>query len=76
MKKFVKQNLLTTFILYVLIYFIKTFVTWEFNNPFQWIIDMPKYEAESRGSILIIYIFYQIVLLGIFTGNKKDETIS
>lgn len=41
--------------IYVIVYFIKTFVEWEFKNPFKWIIDIPTYDNEIRGMILFFY---------------------
>lgn len=43
--------------LHVAIYLCWSFIFWELNNPFQWIIDMPKYDYGVRASMLISYIF-------------------
>ncbi|MBL4654175.1 MAG: hypothetical protein JKY53_15125 [Flavobacteriales bacterium] len=57
---------------YTVIYFIGTFVVWEFRNPFQWIIDLPTYENEHRFFIFLSVLIYYGILFAIATGiNNK-----
>lgn len=39
---------LITFALYTVVYLVKSFVLWEFTNPFDWIINLPTYLPEVR----------------------------
>lgn len=51
-------------ICYTIYYLIKTFVIWKFTNPFDWIINIPNYTNDDRGTIIggiiIIYTFTTI----------------
>lgn len=50
-----------TTIVYIIIYLMKSFITWNLTNPFQWIIDIPTYDSVDRFLILIFMLFYLII---------------
>lgn len=74
MKK-LKQLLLTYISIYSIVYLLISFIIWEFKNPFQWIIDIPKYTFDIRICILfgtlLSYITISSLSNEIFKGNKK-----
>jgi len=74
MKLFI-TNLCVTIILYFIVYFIKSFIIWDFTNPFQWIIDIPTYEDGDRFLILFCIILWQTFQILIITPliNTKKE---
>ncbi len=53
-------NFLVNICVYFIVYFIKSFVIWDLTNPFQWIIDIPKYDAEQRGLGLLGFAMWQL----------------
>lgn len=61
MKKVLLYNFAINFSVWFLIYFITAFVRWYFHNPFQWIIDIPKYTYGDR----FLIIFYLLIWQGI-----------
>lgn len=69
MKAFKKQAIITL-ILYVIVYFIYTFVIWEFKNPLQWIIDIPTYTDDKRAMILFSYAIYHCMLFILIYERK------
>ena len=75
MRKFIsylKFSSVITIALYIVIYIITSFVMWDIKNPFQWIIDIPKYKPEDRGMLLWSYFLYHLFLVMFFTPfNKK-----
>ena len=76
MKKiFLTQWLITTS-LYVFIYLCKTFIYLEFTNPFQWIVDLPKYSVETRSEILCAILLYYgggVFFLWLWYSSHKTE---
>lgn len=60
-----------TAILCIIAYLIKTFIIWEFTNPFNWIINMPNYDNETRGMIIVFIIMYYGVLYSILYEAKN-----
>ena len=54
------------------IYLIKSFVIWELNNPFQWIIDIPTYDDMQRF-LIIFYILFIIGVEVFIAKNGMDE---
>lgn len=72
MKKILLKQLLISSGLYAFVYFFRTFVIFEFRNPFQWIIDIPSYSPEARFLLLFLIIcYYSITLFIIYVNNKK-----
>lgn len=61
-----------TAILYIVVYLVKTFIIWEFTNPFSWIINMPNYDNETRGFIMFGIVFYYCFLYGILYDSKES----
>lgn len=53
-------NLLCSSIVWTLIYLVRAFIIWDLQNPFNWIINIPKYTPETRFIILFYVIAYQI----------------
>ena len=60
-KKIILYNSLLNFVEYTIVYFIKSFIIWEFTNPFQWIINMPTYSEGTRFMILFYFLVWQII---------------
>lgn len=70
MKLFYKLHLIT----YMSMYLIKTFLVWEFTNPFWWILELPDYSSLTR----FIILFYVLLIYFISKGMEsriKDEEI-
>ncbi len=42
------------------VYLVKSFIVWNFTNPFRWIIDIPEYTCSTRALILFYVLFYQV----------------
>lgn len=51
-----------TICLYTLVYLCRSFILFEFTNPFQWIVDIPTYTSSQRGEILFYFICYYCVV--------------
>jgi hypothetical protein len=49
------------------------FVKWEIVNPFQWLIDMPKYQWEARLTILMFVIMYYSVSIDLIHTDEKSK---
>ncbi len=62
-----------SFVIYVASYIIKSFVFFELSNPFQWIIDIPKYDIEARSGILCMYVCLHIVVFAFTESKLKPE---
>jgi len=58
---------------------LQTFVILEFTNPFQWIIDLPIYENETRAgiiaSILMYYFMGYFAIFSSFDFKKFTESL-
>ncbi len=67
MIKAIKFHTQTTICLYFLVYLVRVFICWNFMNPFDWIINMPKYAYDTRAMILFFFCFYHAV--GIIAWN-------
>ncbi len=68
-----------TAVLYLIIYAIGTFIIWEFTNPFEWIINIPKYENDFRAVIIFVWAHYQIILyviVNIYINQKNENNIN
>lgn len=63
---------LVTITLYTILYFIFSFVQWNFYNPLQWIIDIPNYTELQRFGILSGWILYWFVLYSLSKEIKKE----
>jgi hypothetical protein len=73
--KILKQHITMTLILYVIVYFLYSFIVWEFKNPFEWIINMPIYESSSRFLILCAWVIYHSGSIFIFKYIKEIKLI-
>jgi len=72
MKKVFLYHWLTTITLYTIVYLVRTFIIWEFNNPFAWIINMPNYDNETRGLGLFAIAMWQGFQLLIVSGVVRE----
>lgn len=76
-KKLFLINSITNVCLYTLAYLIKIFYLWQIINPFQWVIDLPKYTPDDRLLGLWIFICWQglqvCIINGIITPLKKES---
>lgn len=62
-----------TVCIYFIAYIIKTFVLWEFTNPFWWIINLPNYTTETRGIILFFWFMYYIIISVLVSGLYNEN---
>lgn len=75
LKIFLKSQLITS-CCYGFYYFIKTFAIWKFENPFNWIIDIPTYRTDVRACIIIAVLFwYGILNFLIFINQEESNQI-
>jgi len=77
--KILKGMILLNLVTYTVVYFVFSFIMWEFRNPFQWIIDIPAYDSEDRFLLLFFVVFYYVVVFGIvgsYYQEKKKEDVS
>ena len=63
--------------IYFIVYAMKTFIIWKFENPFKWILEMGSYDRDARFGILICVIFlYAIICVGCeMTEDKKNKEV-
>lgn len=73
--KALKIHVVINWILYILVYLIKTFCIWEFTNPFQWVVDLPTYDSGGRFIGLILVIFWQGAQFGVIFEAIKPKPI-
>lgn len=48
-------------LIYTFLYLIYSFIIFEFNNPFQWILDIPNYEKLTRLLIIFYYVLFLVI---------------
>lgn len=66
-------HLALTVCVWTIIYLFKTWVIWEFTNPFNWIIAIPTYDQGDRAGILIGVLMYQGIQMTVaYNVMKKD----
>ena len=58
MKEVIRKHTLQTLFIWIVVYIIWSFITWNFFNPFKWIINIPTYSYEHRGIGLFFWILY------------------
>lgn len=75
MKKYIafKKLGILTICIYVFTYLFYSFVTFEFCNPFKWIINIPTYEKKTRAILLGYWIIYYIVAYWIILQHIKNK---
>lgn len=76
MKTVLKNHLITTIILYTIIYVCYSFVYFEFENPFQWIVDISSKDIFYRGNVLAIFLTYHmcsLVMWGVHHSEKNGK---
>ena len=59
---------------YAIIYLCKSFVIFEFTNPFQWILDVPSYDGIQRFNILgmyMLWMFFKCLFIFLAKTNKN-----
>ena len=77
-KKLIKKILQiqkVTLSIYLIVYLCVSFCFWEFYNPFEWIINIPKYTLEERfflvfGIALYYFFIYNIIEMVEFDKKK------
>lgn len=75
-KKTLFTNFTVTCVIYTIAYLVRTFIMWEFTNPFSWIINLPEYSSCTRVMILIAFIFlYPIQLFLVYDILKNKSKI-
>ena len=57
-KKIAIRVFLQTTIIYLVVYLFVSFMYWNFNNPFQWVIDLPNMDSSHRACVLSYIIMY------------------
>ena len=57
-----QKQLIITVSTYFILYISKTFIMWEFENPFKWLIEIPTYSVGARFIILLSYSIYHSVV--------------
>lgn len=67
MKRKIKIQFAISLIVYTISYLFKTFILFEFTNPFEWILIVPKLSTEDRGALLIFLIQYYCISYGLIT---------
>lgn len=70
MKSKIIRHFFITIEIYTIVYFVKSFLTFEFTNPFKWIIDLPTYLPEVRGTILVCIFLYNLIIIKILNNEK------
>lgn len=77
MKKAISIHMRIFWILYALVYLIKTFMIWQFENPFKWFIDIPTYTVEERGNFLAGLLAVHLLIIPFssmfYTVKPKSE---
>ncbi len=75
MKKYLafKKLSIVTICLYIISYLIYSFIVFEFNNPFKWIINIPTYDNEVRAVLLGYWIIYYVVGYYIIYSEIKEK---
>lgn len=73
-KKILFTNFTVTCVIYTIAYLVKTFIMWEFTNPFGWIINLPEYSSDTRVMILIAFLFLYPVQLFIVYDILKNKS--
>ena len=68
------RHTVQTIALYIVIYLYSTFVIWKFENPFQWIIDIPTCDDKDRAMILSYFIMYVGISLFVHYQIVKEKT--
>ena len=71
--KIITKHILTTLAIYILCYLFYTFCVWRFDNPIQWIIDIPKQSSGERFLILFFWLFYHVISMVILYAIEKDN---
>ena len=75
MKKYLafKKLAKITICLYVISYLIYSFIVFEFNNPFKWIINIPNYDNDVRAIIIGYWILYYVVAYWVIYSEIKEK---
>lgn len=65
------------FVCYLSIYLIKSYLIWDFTNPFQWMINLAYLGMDYRIMVAISFVVYSIVVLyitgAIFEKKLKNK---
>lgn len=74
MRKIILRQQLLTISLYIFVYLCRSFIVFEFKNPFQWIIDIPKYDEETRLFIIFFGTIYYVASFIIINDHYKSKS--
>ena len=69
----IKSILKTYSLIYWSVYLIKSFIQFEFRNPFNWILELNK-SIEYR--LYVLYIVFVILTLAYLIHEKSTEKIN
>lgn len=72
----IKIQIVISLIIYSVSYLVKTFVLFEFTNPFEWILMIPKLTPWDRGVLLTALAMYYAtcyVCILMYEENKNNE---
>ena len=58
LKGFLKHQMPITLSIWAFCWICRCFILWQIKNPFEWIINVPTYSIEARGSILFCLLTY------------------
>ena len=58
---------------YFLIWVIRSFVVFEFRNPFSWIVDLPYYGVDHHGAILFFWMGIMAIKITVTYHLMKKE---
>jgi len=72
MKKVLTYHMATTSIVYIICYLIYSFITWEVVNPFQWVLDLPNEAMSHRAAVLMTFILWHMIGIGVWSVQPKD----
>ena len=74
-KKIFLYMIRNTAIIYTCVYLITCFVTWQIRNPFQWIINLPNYDGETRFMILFFWAMYSVFNFVLTDGHLRIKEL-
>lgn len=54
------------------VYLLAAWTRWEFFNPFQWLIDIPTYQMDSRFFLLMGILIWHILQITLIYNIIKE----
>ena len=71
-------HILISISVYIILYSLYSFIIWELQNPFLWVLDLPNAENLERVVILmsvLIYQFFMRFIAFIITETIKNSKV-